>query len=94
MSTIPLTFKEGANNGGPPDLPGRCQNPRPKRATMKSRINSSARPPKPKRKTRRGEPAGLARVRLSSRWPSAGALLFTDRDHLTEAVKINHPEIL
>jgi hypothetical protein len=45
---FPLTFKEGANSGGPPDLRGRRQNPRPKRARMKSRVNSSARPPSQK----------------------------------------------
>jgi|SRR6266404_4436137 len=47
MSIIPLEFR-GANSGGPPDLRGRRQNPRPKRASMKSRVNNSARPPSQK----------------------------------------------
>ena len=46
--SFPLIFKEGANSGGPPDLRGRRQNPRPKRARMKSRANSLARPPSQK----------------------------------------------
>ena len=46
--SFPLIFKEGANSGGPPDLRGRRQTPRPKRARMKSRVNSSARPPSQK----------------------------------------------
>ncbi len=48
MSIIPLEFR-GANSGGPPDLRGRRQNPRPKRASMKSRVNNSARPPSQKK---------------------------------------------
>ena len=50
------TFKEGVNSGGPPDLRGRRQNPRRNSASMKSRVNGSARPTKPK--TRRPNPAG------------------------------------
>ena len=42
--SFPLIFKEGANGGGPPDLRGRRQNPRPQRARMRSRVNNSARP--------------------------------------------------
>ena len=56
MSIIPLTFKEGANSGGPPDLRGRFHWRRLKGIGSKARVTSLPRPPKPREK-----PAGLKR---------------------------------
>ena len=44
------TFKESANSGGPPDLRGRRQNPRPNSASTKSGVNSRCAQQSQKRK--------------------------------------------